>query len=121
MFKRVPQPPISPALRSREEHDFWAGFVVVFIGAALLLCGVRHLTAVETVAGGTAWETQLVKAYSSGGLEYPHLSAPPPPARSGDPAMDAAALDRWAKQNANYTPPSWKVRVDTSAKTPCPT
>lgn len=117
---RVPQPPVNPALRDREEHGFWAGFALALLAAGLLVCGARHLTRVETVGGGTAWESQLVKAYSSGGLEYPHLAPPPPPPRGDDPAQ-AAALERWARQTASYTPPTWKVRVDTNAKTPCPT
>src|SRR6516165_1505268 len=113
MFRRIPQPPINPALRDSEHHDFWPGLVVTLAGAALLLCGARHLTNVETTDGGTAWETQLVKAYSSGGLKFPELTPPPPPPpKSDDPAASAAALERWAHEKAGATAPSWKVRVD---------
>ena len=76
---------------------------------------------VETVEGGTASEVQLVQAFSSSGLQYPsHLATPPPP-RLEDPGASAEALDRWAREQARATPLTWKVRVDTSARTPCPT
>jgi hypothetical protein len=121
MFKRVPQPPVNPALRAREGHDFWPGFVVVLAGVVVAFCGARHLTSVDTVDGNTAWEIQLVKAFSSGGLQYPDQVAPPPPPNLDGVADPGAALDRWAKQQANVQPPSWKIRVDVGAKTPCPT
>lgn len=117
MLKRVPQPPINPAARERERHDFWPGFVAVLLGLALTFCGARHLTGVETVDGGTASETQLIKAYSFDGLQYADNMAPPPPPKGDDPE----ALDRWARQSAEAQKPTWKVRVDTAAKTPCPT
>jgi hypothetical protein len=112
---------VNPALRDLERHDFWPGFVAAAIGVVLCYCGARHLTNVDTLGGGTAWETQLVKAFSSGGLQYPNQIAPPPPPKLDDPAAQAEALDRWAKQQANAAPLTWKVRVDTGAKTPCPT
>jgi hypothetical protein len=121
MFKRVPQPLVNPALRAREGHDFWPGFVVVLAGVVVAFCGARHLTSVDTVDGNTAWEIQLVKAFSSGGLQYPDQVAPPPPPNLDGVADPGAALDRWAKQQANVQPPSWKIRVDVGAKTPCPT
>ncbi|HWH71961.1 MAG TPA: hypothetical protein VNT26_21545 [Candidatus Sulfotelmatobacter sp.] len=117
MLKRIPQPPVNPALRDREYHSFWPGFVTSLVGLVLLVCGARHLTGVETKDGSRAWETQLVKAYSSGGLQYATQIAPPPPPKTDDPA----ALERWAKQNAQAETPTWKVRVDTEASTPCPT
>jgi len=112
---------MNPALRDVEHHDFWPGFIAAVAAAVLLFCGARHLTAIETVDGSTAWETQLVKAYSSGGLQYPQQISPPPPPKLDDPAAAAAALERWQRQNAHPVAPSWKVRVDTAAKTPCPT
>jgi hypothetical protein len=121
MFKRVPQPPVNPALRALERHDFWPGFAAALAGVIVAFCGARHLTGVDTVAGNAASEIQLVKAFSSGGLQYASELAPPAPPRIEDPAAEAEALDRWAKQQANATPPSWKIRVDTDAKTPCPT
>jgi hypothetical protein len=121
MVKRVAQPPLNPALRDPERHSFWPGALAALAGMVLLVCGARHLTAVETVDGSTAWETQLVKAYSFGGLQYPEKMAPPPPPKLDDPVAAAQALERWARQNARTEPPTWKVRVDTAAKTPCPT
>jgi hypothetical protein len=120
-MNRIAQPPIAPTARAAERHDFWPGFIAAVIGAVLLFCGVRHLTGIETVEGGTAWETQLVKAYSSGGLKYPQHAALTPPPKLDDPVAAAAALDRWQRQNAHPAAPAWKVRVDTAAKTPCPT
>jgi hypothetical protein len=122
MFRRVAQPALNPASRNREEHDLWTGLVLALVGLGMVLCGARHLTAVPTVAGGTAWETQLVKAYATGGLEYPKMEPPPPPKENEeDPARSAAAFEKWAKQAEEFKAPTWKVRVDTSAKTPCPT
>lgn len=121
MFKRVSQPPVNPATRDVEHHDFWPGFVAVVAGGALTLCGARHLTSVDTAAGDTASEIQLIKAFSSSGLQYADQLAPPPPPKLEDAAAEAEALDRWAKQQANATPPTWKVRVDTAAAAPCPT
>jgi len=112
---------MNPALRALERHSFWPGFAVAVIAAVLLLCGARHLTGIETTDGGTAWETQLVKAYSSSGLKFPDLAPPPPPPKDADPVAAAAALDRWQRQTAQAPPPNWKVRVDTSAAAPCPT
>lgn len=121
MFKRVPQPPVNPAARDLEHHDFWTGIVVVVAGALLLISGLRHLTRVDIVEGGNAWETQLVKSFSSGGLEYASKIPPPAPPKLDGVANPGEALDRWVKQQAKAQPPSWKIRVDTSAKTPCPT
>ena len=120
-MKRIPQPPVNPALRDVERHDFWPGFVVVVAGVVLAFCGARHLTGVDTVAGNTATEIQLAKAFSSGGLQYANELAPPTPPKLTDPAAEAEALDRWAKQQASATAPTWKVRVDTAAAAPCPT
>ena len=120
-MNRVPQPPINPALRDVERHDFWPGIIVVIIGLVLAFCGLRHLTGLGTVTGNSASEIQLVKAFSSAGLRYASEWTPPPPPRLADPAAEAAALDRWAKQQANAVPPTWKIRVDTAAAAPCPT
>ncbi len=84
-MKRVPQPPVNPALRDVERHDFWPGFVAVVAGVVLLFCGARHLTGVGTVAGNTATEIQLVKAFASGGLQYANELAPPPPPKLDGP------------------------------------
>jgi hypothetical protein len=120
-MKHIPQPKVDPALRDLEHHDFWPGFVAVLIGGVLAVGGARHLTGVDTVGGSTASEIQLVKAFSSGGVQYASQIVPPPPPKLEDSAAEAEALDRWAKQQANATPPAWKIRVDVGAKTPCPT
>ena len=115
--QRVPQPPVNPVLRATERHDFWPGFIAALIGVILAFCGARHLTGVDTVDGGTAWETQLVKAFAFDGLQYASKLSPPPPPRGDDPE----AFERWARQNRETETPTWKLRVDTAAKTPCPT
>ncbi len=121
MSHRVPQPPVDPAHRDAESHDFWPGFVVAVAGVVLIFCGARHVTDVDTAAGDTAWETQLIKAFSAGGLQYAsQLQEPPPPGFDGSAAA-AEALDRWAKLQAEAKAPTWAVRVNTDAKTPCPT
>ena len=121
MLQHISQPPINPALRNPERHYFWPGFVAVVAGVVLTVCGARHLTTVDTIDGSSASEIQLVKAFSSGGLQYPEQVPPPPPPKPDGSANSAEALDRWARQQANTPPPAWKVRVDASAKTPCPT
>lgn len=120
-MKLVPQPPVHLATRPVERHDFWPGLVAVFAGLLVVFCGARHLTNVDTADGNTAWETQLVKAFSSGGVQYASEQPAPPPPKLDDVANPAEALDRWAKQQANVQPPAWKIRVDVGAKTPCPT
>ncbi len=114
---RVAQPPVNPALRDVEHHDFWLGFVAALIGLILVICGARHLTNIDTVDGANAWETQLIRAFAFSGLQYADQLAPPPPPRGDDPE----AFERWARQNRDAEAPTWKVRVDTAAKTPCPT
>ncbi len=69
-MRRVAQPPLNPALRDTEHHDFWAGFVAALIGVILVFCGARHMTAVDTVDGGNATEAQLIKAFTFDGLQY---------------------------------------------------
>ena len=114
---RVPQPPLNPGVRDVERHNFWPGFVVVLIGLILAFCGARRLTGIETVDGGNARETQLIKAFAFDGLQFASKLEPPPP----PPGDDPEAFEQWVRQNQNAEPPTWKVRVDTAAKTPCPT
>ena len=121
MLKRAPQPPVDSALRDPERHDFWPGFIAALIGIVLVFCGARHLTGIDTVGGSSAWEIQLMKAFSAGGLQFASQLAPPAPPKVEDPAAAAEALDRWAREAASAKPPSWKVRVDTGAKKACPT
>jgi len=115
------QPPINPTQRSLERHDFWPAFVATVAGVLVAFCGARHLTGVDTTGSDTASETQLVRAFSSGGVQYASDQAPPPPPNLEGVANPAEALDRWAKNQANFQPPSWKIRVDLSAKAACPT
>ncbi|MGA2747958.1 MAG: hypothetical protein ABSG59_04205 [Verrucomicrobiota bacterium] len=121
MFKPVPQPPVNPSLRALERHDFWPGFVMALGGLVVAFCGAWHLTNVDSVDGGTASETQLIKALSCGGLQFADQMPPPPPPDFKAAANPAEALDRWAGQQAAAQPPAWKIRVNAGAKTPCPT
>ena len=84
-MRRVPQPPLNPALRDLERHDFWPGFIAALIGIILTFCGARHLTAVDTVDGGNAWETQLIKAFTFDGLQYAEQSDAAAAAERGRP------------------------------------
>jgi hypothetical protein len=120
-MKLVPQPPVNPATRALERHDFWPGLAATVAGLAVIFCGARHLTNVDTTDGNTAWETQLIQAFSAGGVQYASEQAAPPPPKLDDVANAAEVLDRWAKQQANAQPPGWKIRVDVGVKTPCPT
>ena len=120
-MRRIPQPPVNPATRAIEGHEFWPGFVAALAGAVVMFCGARHLTGVGTSDGNTAWETQLVKAFSSGGVQYASQLPPPPPPDLNNTPNPGQAMDRWAKQLADARPPDWKIRVDVSAQTPCPT
>ena len=116
-MRRVDQPPVNPALRDLERRDFWPGFVATLIGVVLVFCGGRHLTDVDTVEGGNAWETQLVRAFAFGGLQFADQLKPPPPPRDDDPE----AMERWLRENRSAEALTWRVRVDTAARTPCPT
>ena len=116
-MRRIPQPPVNPAARDAEHHDFWPGFVAVLIGAVLVFCGARRATSIDTVDGGSASEPQLMMAFAFDGLQYADRLAPPPPPRGDDPE----ALERWARESRKSEALTWKVRVDTAARTPCPT
>ena len=116
-MQRVPQPDVNPALRNPERHDFWPGFVVGLIAIVLLFCGARRMTKVDTVDGGSASEPQLIRAFAFDGLQWADKVPPTPPPQGNDPE----AFERWEKQNREREAPGWVVRVDTAAKTPCPT
>ena len=116
-MRRVPQPPVDASLRELERHSFWPGFVVVVVGVVLVFCGGRNLTGVETVQGGNAWETQLVRAFAFGGLQFADQLMPPSPPPEDNPE----AMERWLRENRSGEAPTWRVRVDTEARTPCPT
>jgi hypothetical protein len=119
MRDRFKQPPIQPALRDAEHHDFWPGLVGALMGLILLLTGARHLTGVETTDGGGAWETQLIKAFSSGGLDYKDTTARP--AVTGPPDTPGQFLPPGQSDEPPEGGPIWTVRVNLGAKTPCPT
>jgi len=121
MIRRVPQPPIDREHREPEIHDFWTGGVIVIIGIILMVSAGRHWTKVETLNQTPAHETQLIKAFSTGGLKFASHDADAPPPKVEDPAQAAEALEKWAQKRAKSTAATWKVRVDTDAKTPCPT
>jgi hypothetical protein len=117
--QRVAQPPVQPFLRDTERHDFWTGFSLALIAGIVLLCGARHVTGLETQDGNSAWELQLVRAFTSGGLEFAEPAPPPDPASIADPDEAAAAMDRAARAEAMSL--KARYRVNTGAATPCPT
>ncbi len=122
MFQRVPQPPVDAARRNPERHGFWPGLVVTLMGLMLLVAGALRSTAVGTIEDRSARETELIRAFAMGGLQYAdRLEPAEPPMPTGDPAADAAALARWDQEQASAELPTWRLRVDTTAKTPCPT
>ena len=97
----------------------WTGLVLGILGLVVWLSGTQHLTTIDTVEGGTAWERQLIQAFASGGLEYGPAAALPDPASVDDPAAAAAALEQIKPRSANEMP--LKPRVNTGAVDPCPT
>ena len=121
MRPRIAQPPINPLQRDPERHDFWLGFILALIGAVVVYCGLGHLTGLETTDGDSARESQLVKAFSSGGLVFSDLAAPPQLGADTDPTVAAEAMERWERTAAKTGAARWKVRVNTGASTPCPT
>jgi hypothetical protein len=124
MSARVPQPRVDARSRDPEQHSFPLGFAIVLAAIALLVVGTGRSTRIPTVAGTDATEMELMKAFSSGGVQYAsRLASSEPPRPTEDPVASAAALERWARQQANGAAATfqWRVRVDTNAKTPCPT
>ena len=117
-MQRVPQPPVNPALRDVERHDFWPGFVAALIGIILMFCGARHLTG----GGYGGWRQRLGNPVDQSlCLRRPAICRSRwrrPRRREGmTPRRSNAGPGRTATTEA----PTWKVRVDTAAKTPCPT
>jgi hypothetical protein len=119
MRERVTQSPVNPLLRDPERHDFWPAFIFVIIAGSLMLCGGWHVTNVETTDGNAAREFQLIKSFTSGGLQAINSVFVPDPASFDDPAVAAAALERMAQEEANGF--RIKYRVNTGAADPCPT
>ncbi|MEI7730403.1 MAG: hypothetical protein WCO56_12580 [Verrucomicrobiota bacterium] len=118
-MQRIAQPPINPVRRDSEHHDFLPGFIPAVIGALLLFIGSRHLTSLDTTAGNSAWETQLVKAIANSGLQIVPPAPPPDPASLDDPVKAAAAFQQMDQQFAQ--PYKLKYRINTGAKAACPT
>ena len=73
-----------------------------------------------TTSGGTAWEVQLIRAFSNGGLRYAEIAAPATVAEVTSPAGAQAAFQR-SETLRRETRGHSKVRVDLGANTPCPT
>ena len=116
---RIPQPPVDPLRRDPEHHDFWPGFILVVIAIALIGTGATHVTSVETTDGDSAWEAQLIKAFSCGGLLVEDAVPVTDPALFDDPAAAAAALEELAQaEEGSFL---FKYVVNTGASDPCPT
>ena len=124
MRPRIAQPRVDPSRRASEQHSFTPALLVSLLAITLVCIGSTRSTGVQTVQGARATETQLVKAFSSGGIQYAsQLAATPPPRPTDDPVASAAALERWAKNRETDAGdhPDWRIRVDPAATTPCPT
>lgn len=113
---RIPQPPIHAATRNTEHHDFWPAFALALVGGVLAFAGSRHMTAIETIDGGTAWETQVIRAFSHGGVRY----TPHGPGATGNPA-NPVNVQGPLPGTSGPTAATPLVRIDTGALTPCPT
>lgn len=99
----------------------WTGAVLAGLGVLLVVAGWSHQTQLEAVSGGPVWERELLQAFAHGGLRYAAADSSVPPS-DGDATAIAKALDEQERrQQAEGTGRRSKVRVDTSAKTPCPT
>ncbi len=119
MSGHIAQPPVNARLRATEDRNFWTGLVLVIAALILLLVGARHLTRINTIEGDNAWEAQLVKSFTCGGLQAKAAVAVPDLAAYEDPAARAAALEQMARERASAFPISY--RIDTGAADPCPT
>ncbi len=119
-MRRIPQPPVDLAARSREERSAWPGAVVAAMGLLLALFGLARITAVETVQNTTAREAQINLAFAHGGVRYVHPAAPSlpdgmmPPV--GLPGEGPGAWGAPATSSARS-----RLLVDLGAKDPCPT
>ena len=119
MARRIKQPPIVASARASEAREPWAGLAVGILALTLGLCGVTHMTEVNTLTGSGASERQLIKAFSSGGLRYSDAMAMPDPSVLNDPVRSAVAFERL--QQRKHHGPRITYRVDAGATTPCPT
>jgi len=117
--RRVAQPPIDLEHRNSERHRFGPGFAVLLVALALVLYGSVRATGLPTQEDDPARETQLIKAFARGGLEFRTAHVRLDPASLADPTRAAAALDRAAR--VADLPLRERYRVNTSAVDPCPT
>lgn len=117
--RRIPQPPVVPESRDPEHHAFWPAFFLAVVAVALVLVGALKRTALPTQEEETARETQLIKAFARGGLEFAAARARLDPSALADPARAAAAMDQAAR--IADQPLRERYRVNTIATHPCPT
>ena len=112
---------MNPRQRATERHEFWPGFIVGIMGLLVLVCGAGHATRIETTEGGTAWEWELVRAFTSGGLQAVDMQEPPDPSVYTDPGRMAQAMEQWERTRTGSGSAGLKYRVNPNAQTPCPT
>jgi len=120
---RIPQPPIEPFARETERRSPWPALAVAVLAILLVGLGVDRLTNAETLTGDSAVETQVNRAFASGGIRYVdpnavQASAPPgfeiPP---WIPMDGAPKVARIPPTPSGHSP----LRLDLGAKDPCPT
>ncbi|MCX8109008.1 MAG: hypothetical protein N3G20_09410 [Verrucomicrobiae bacterium] len=112
-----PEPKPDPA----GQGQFWAGGTIAIIGLFLIVVGLRHVTGVETLEGDFARETQLVRAFTTGGLKYDSQAAPAESPGQATPRRPGAIPGYTDQANPPKPPRTGRVRVDPTALTPCPT
>jgi hypothetical protein len=119
MLKRIPQPPIDLARRSREERPAWIGSSIAGLALLLAVIGLVRLTRVETVDENLALEPQVNLAFAHGGVRmvHPKVEMPSipgaPPWMPGDPPLTVAGPQARLRGS--------RLAIDLTAKDPCPT
>lgn len=93
---------------------------MALIACVLFFAGAKHTTRVASDGDDNATETQLVKAFTAGGLHASPSVAVPDLASYADPSEAAAALERMARQKEEATFPI-RYKVVLGAADPCPT
>ncbi len=119
MRPRVVQPRINPSARSAETRDWWSGLALICVALLFLVCGVTHITGIDTLGGTSASEWQLMKAFSNGGLRYSDALAVRDPSILNDPVRSIPSFEQRQQHPRNL--PRLTYRVDAGATTPCPT
>ncbi len=112
---------IHPAQRLTESRSFWPGFILCLAGLLLALFGLGRITAVEKVSGDLALETDVNMAIAHGGVqltgEEQQLTEP-----QTEPAARAHATEgTLADAQLRVRSAKSRLRIDLSAKEPCPT